>query len=172
MPVTSIFPLFPTMLSLSFDTSPIFGISFYLFSANAFNLDQSKNLTPGKYRYSLYGRKQCGKRRKQFGKRRKCRLPAFSPLPMMFSKGFFPKQALVFKCLHYKSFENALGKGEIGCNKQFLLFPVFFTHLENFLPFSSNMKLSSSNSFSLEESRFVVWERVKNRNYHYCTHSN
>ena len=29
----------------------------------------------------------------------------------------------------------------------------FSTHLENFLPFSSNLKLSSANSFSLEESK-------------------
>ena len=33
--------------------------------------------------------------------------------------------------------ENTVGKGEITCNEQFLLFPtVFFTNLENFLPFS------------------------------------
>ena len=34
----------------------------------------------------------------------------------------FPKQALVFTCLQYKSFENTAGKGEIAHNKQFLLF--------------------------------------------------
>ena len=28
-------------------------------------------------------------------------------------------------CLQYKSFENTVGKGEIACNEQFLLFPVF-----------------------------------------------
>ena len=27
----------------------------------------------------------------------------------------FPKQALVFMCLQYKSFENTAGKGEIKC---------------------------------------------------------
>ena len=48
-----------------------------------------------------------------------------------------------FKCLQYKSFENTAGKGEIVRNEQFLLFPtVFSTHLESFLPFSSNLKLS------------------------------
>ena len=31
--------------------------------------------------------------------------------------------------------------------------PVFSTHSENFLPFSPNLKLSSANSFSLEESK-------------------
>ena len=34
-----------------------------------------------------------------------------------------PKQALVFMCLQYMSFENTVGKGEIACNEQFLLFP-------------------------------------------------
>ena len=35
----------------------------------------------------------------------------------------FPKQALVFTRLQYKSFENTVGKGEIARNEQFLLFP-------------------------------------------------
>ena len=39
------------------------------------------------------------------------------------------KQALVFTCLHYKSFENTVGKGEIARNEQFLLFPQFFFYL-------------------------------------------
>ena len=63
-----------------------------------------------------------------------------------FFKSFspFPKQALVFTCLEYKSFEN----------EQFLLFStVFSTRLEIFLPFSSNLKLLSANSSSLEESK-------------------
>ena len=52
-----------------------------------------------------------------------------------------------------KPFENTVGKGEIARNKQFLLFPqCFSTHLDNFLPFSSNLRLSSANYFSLEES--------------------
>ena len=58
-------------------------------------------------------------------------------------------------CLRYKSFENTAGKGEIARNEQFLLFPVFSTLLENFLPFSSNLKLSPANSFCLEESENV-----------------
>ena len=54
------------------------------------------------------------------------------------------EQTLVFMC---KSFENSLGKGEIAISP----FPtVFFTQLENF---SSNLKLSSVSSFSLEESK-------------------
>ena len=35
-------------------------------------------------------------------------------------------QALVFTCLQHKSFENAVGKGEIARNEQFLLFPQCF----------------------------------------------
>ena len=34
--------------------------------------------------------------------------------------------ALVFICLHCKSFENNVGKGESACNKQFLLSPQCF----------------------------------------------
>ena len=41
----------------------------------------------------------------------------------------FPKQALVFMYLLYKSFENTAGKGEIARKEQFLLFP------QCFLPF-------------------------------------
>ena len=47
----------------------------------------------------------------------------------------FPKQALVFTCPQYKSFENTVGKGEIAHNEQFF-FPfltVFSFRLENFL---------------------------------------
>ena len=61
---------------------------------------------------------------------------------------------MVFTCLQRKSFENTVGKGEIALNEQFLLFPtVFSTRLANFLLFSSDLKLSSANSFSLEESK-------------------
>ena len=38
----------------------------------------------------------------------------------------FPKQALVFKCMQDKPFENTKGKGEIARNEQFLLFPQCF----------------------------------------------
>ena len=38
----------------------------------------------------------------------------------------FPKQALVFTCLQYKSSENTVVKGEITRNDQFLLFPQGF----------------------------------------------
>ena len=40
--------------------------------------------------------------------------------------GSFPNQVLVFRCLQYKSFETAVGKGEIARNEQFLLFPQCF----------------------------------------------
>ena len=49
-----------------------------------------------------------------------------------------PKQAIVFPCLQYaKSFENAVEKGEIGRNEQFLLFPhCFLIDCRFFPPFS------------------------------------
>ena len=52
-------------------------------------------------------------------------------------------------------FENTVEKGEIVRNEQFLLFPQFSTRFENFLPFSSNLKLSSANSFSSEASKIL-----------------
>ena len=56
---------------------------------------------------------------------------------------------------------------------------LFFNCLKNFLPYSSNLKLSSSNSFSFKESKicllqilsvlkslkFVIWERVKSAHF-------
>ena len=38
----------------------------------------------------------------------------------------FPKQALLFTGVQYKSFENTVGIGEIARNKQFLLYPKSF----------------------------------------------
>ena len=52
------------------------------------------------------------------------------------------------------SFENTVGKGEIARNEQFLLFPVFSPYLDKFLAFLSNLELSSSNSFSLDQSEY------------------
>ena len=61
------------------------------------------------------------------------------------------------------SSENTVGKGEIARCKQFLLFPQCFLPIwMDFLPVSSNLKLLSANSFSLEKSlKFIVLERVK-----------
>ena len=63
-----------------------------------------------------------------------------------------PKQALVFTCLQYKSFENSVGKGEIARNEQFVLFPTALSILtENSPRLSSNKKLLFADSLSLEE---------------------
>ena len=90
-------------------------------------------------------------------------ISTFSPFPTMFSKAFTdhnrevlvgpsPKQVLVFMCQQFKSFENTVGKGEIARNQQFLLFLHYFlTFLEKSVSFSSNLKLLSAKSFSLEE---------------------
>ena len=50
-------------------------------------------------------------------------------------------------CLQYKSFENTVEKGEIAHNE------VFSNLLEIFPAFSSNLKLLSANSFSLDDSK-------------------
>ena len=61
----------------------------------------------------------------------------------LFSQTFpflpFPKQALVFTCLQYKSFENTAGKEEIAHNKQFLHLPQCF--LPVWRPSSSFLKI-------------------------------
>ena len=76
----------------------------------------------------------------------------------------FPKQALVFTCLQYKSFENTVGKGEIARNEQFLLFP------QCFLPFWGTVcHFHQIENWRLQTLlvwkglKLVVWERVKQR---------
>ena len=72
----------------------------------------------------------------------------------------FNKEAPVFMCLQYRSSENTVGKREIAHNEQ-LLFLVFSTHLENFLPFSSNLKLLSANHSVWKSLKLVIWEWAK-----------
>ena len=56
--------------------------------------------------------------------------------------------------MQYKSFENPVGKGEIARKRAISPFPtVFSTLLKNALPFSSNLKCSSANSFNLGASK-------------------
>ena len=71
----------------------------------------------------------------------------------------FSKQALVFMCLQYKSFENTVGKGEIIHNEQFFLFAVSSTLLIKFLLFSSNRKQSSAYCCSLKECKICHLEK-------------
>ena len=57
----------------------------------------------------------------------------------------FLKQALVFTCLQYKSFENTVGKEEIAPNEQFLLFSqCFLTIWRTFCYFHQNCHFSVS----------------------------
>ena len=58
-----------------------------------------------------------------------------------------PTQRHLLTPLGNKPFENTVGKGAISPFST-----VFSTRSDTFLPFSSNLKLSSANSFSLEES--------------------
>ena len=43
---------------------------------------------------------------------------------------------------------------------------VFSTHLENFLPFSLNLKLLSANLLVWRSLKFFVWERVKPQKFY------
>ena len=53
-------------------------------------------------------------------------------------------------------------KEKLPRNEQFLLFPHSVLYLfEELLPFSTNLKLSSANSFSLEESKICHLEKSK-----------
>ena len=77
----------------------------------------------------------------------------------------FPKQALVFMGLQYKSFENTEGKGEIARNKQFLIFPqCFLPILRTFYHFHQvwNCRLLTPSLWKCL--KFVVWERVNPNN--------
>ena len=71
--------------------------------------------------------------------------------------------SLVFTCLQYNSFENTVGNGEITRYKQFLLFPVFSTCIENFLPFSSKLNLSTAKSLVWRSLKIVVWKRINKK---------
>ena len=53
----------------------------------------------------------------------------------------FPKQALVFTCLQYKSFEITMGKGEIARNEQFLLFSQCFYPFGDLSAFFIKLKI-------------------------------
>ena len=75
---------------------------------------------------------------------------AFSPLQNPFNP--FPNKPCFLRVFNTGPLKT-LGKGEIAGNEQFLLFPVFSTAFENFLSFSSGLKLSSANSLSSEESK-------------------
>ena len=71
----------------------------------------------------------------------------------------FPKQALVFTRLQYKSFENTLGKEEIARNEQFLLFPQCFLSFQR--TFCHFHQICHPQTLSVWKSlKFIVWERA------------
>ena len=74
----------------------------------------------------------------------------------------FPKQALVFTCLQYKSFENTVGKGEIARSEQFLVFPQYFLSFRTTFCHFHQLYNCRLQSLSIRKSlKFVAWERVK-----------
>ena len=74
----------------------------------------------------------------------------------------FPKQALVFTCLLYKSFENTAGKGEIAHDEQFLLFSLCFLSIWKTFFHRHQIQLCFLQTLFVWKSlKLVVWERVK-----------
>ena len=72
----------------------------------------------------------------------------------------FPKQALVFTCLQYKSLENTVGKGEIARNEQFLLFPQCFLSIRRtFCHFQQTLNCRLQTLSIWKSLKFVIWER-------------
>ena len=74
----------------------------------------------------------------------------------------FPNRPWFFICLQYKSFENTVGKGEIACDKQFLLFPHHFLPFgRNFCHFHQILNCRLLTPSVWKSLKFVVWEKVK-----------
>ena len=71
-----------------------------------------------------------------------------------------PEQALAFTCLHHKSIENTVGKGEIARNEQFLLFPPCFLPIWKTYCSFLTAEISSSDSLRLEESKICRLGKV------------
>ena len=65
----------------------------------------------------------------------------------------FAEQALVFRYLQYKSFENTAGKGEIARNEQFILFPQCFIPIWKTFCYFHQIKNCRLQTLSLDESK-------------------
>ena len=79
----------------------------------------------------------------------------------------FPKKPMFSRVCSKSLFENTMEKGENASNKQFLFFPQSFLPFRiTFHDFHQTLKVSSANSFNLEESKICRWERVKEKLYH------
>ena len=73
----------------------------------------------------------------------------------------FPKQALVYTCLQYKSSENTVGKGEIAHKEQFLLFPQCFLPVcRTFCLFYQAQNCCLQTPSVWNSLNLVDWERV------------
>ena len=122
---------------------------FKAFADNKINATENSNF------FFRKGKKHCGKRRKFW-------LPAFSLFPTMFSRGIFymvinpfPNKPGFLHVCTTSLLKTLWGKEKLLV-KAISPFPTMFSnHLENFLPFSSTLKLSSVTSFTLDESKSV-----------------
>ena len=74
----------------------------------------------------------------------------------------FPKQALVFTCLQYKSFENTVGKGAIMSNFSFS-HDVFYLFLRIHCHFHQILSCRLQTLSVWKSRKSVIWERVKRK---------
>ena len=81
---------------------------------------------------------------KKCKEKEKCWSPVISSLIFGFFFYPFQNKSWFFTCLQYVSLENTVGKGEIACNEQFLLFQQCFL---------SVWRIFLLNAFSLKESK-------------------
>ena len=90
-----------------------------------------------------------------------CSFLRFSDMQITRQINPFPNNLCFFMCLQYKSFENAVGKGEIARNEQFLLFPQCFLPVWiTFVHFDQNKNCCLQTLSVWKNLKFVVWERV------------
>ena len=113
----SAFPLFTTVFDIQTKTKINIWATINLLSANTFNLDNSK--------ISSFCR-EIAVDNISFELNFDCVMRVCVRHSHSLYVWPFPKQALVFTYLQYRSFENTVGKREIACNDQFLPFPQCF----------------------------------------------
>ena len=68
-----------------------------------------------------------------------------------------PKEAQVFACLQYKPFKNSVGKEKLLVTSNFSFSHSIFYLFKELSAISSDMKLSSANSFSSGGSHVAQW---------------
>ena len=72
----------------------------------------------------------------------------------------FPKKPWFSSVCSTRLLKTLWEKEKLLVTSNFSFPPVFSTHMENFLPFSSTLKLLSATSYSLEEFKIFLGEKI------------